>query len=106
MKTSSDQRLPRPGLGLAGAHWKPTPVTALRSRQPDAEATLQVHWRGALHRMTAGITPGIRESGHGGTQHVRAGFRLGSPTYDLWRGTSSRDTLRDERKTPCGVNCR
>ena len=37
--------------------------------------------------------------GHGSTQHVRAGFRLGSHNdMTFGEGTSSRDTLRDSTK--------
>lgn len=47
----------------------------------------------------ASANAGYVKFGHGSTQHVRAGFRLGSHNdMTFGEGTSSRDTLRDSTK--------
>ncbi|HGU1508067.1 TPA: Ag43/Cah family autotransporter adhesin [Escherichia coli] len=62
------------------------------------EPQLQYTWQG-LSLDDGQDNAGYVKFGHGGTQHVRAGFRLGSHNdMTFGEGTSSRDTLRDSTK--------
>ncbi|MDF4136136.1 autotransporter domain-containing protein, partial [Escherichia coli] len=59
------------------------------------EPQLQYTWQG-LSLDDGQDNAGYVKFGHGSTQHVRAGFRLGSHNdMTFGEGTSSRDTLRD-----------
>ncbi|EFQ7101100.1 autotransporter adhesin Ag43 [Escherichia coli] len=62
------------------------------------EPQLQYTWQG-LSLDDGQDNAGYVKFGHGSTQHVRAGFRLGSHNdMTFGEGTSSRDTLRDSAK--------
>lgn len=62
------------------------------------EPQLQYTWQG-LSLDDGQDNAGYVKFGHGSTQHVRAGFRLGSHNdMTFGEGTSSRDTLRDSTK--------
>ncbi|NYX48715.1 autotransporter adhesin Ag43, partial [Escherichia coli] len=62
------------------------------------EPQLQYTWQG-LSLDDGQDNAGYVKFGHGSTQHVRAGFRLGSHNdMTFGKGTSSRDTLRDSTK--------
>ena len=62
------------------------------------EPQLQYTWQG-LSLDDGQDNAGYVKFGHGSTQHVRAGFRLGSHNdMNFGKGTSSRDTLRDSAK--------
>ncbi len=62
------------------------------------EPQLQYTWQG-LSLDDGKDNAGYVKFGHGSTQHVRAGFRLGSHNdMTFGEGTSSRDTLRDSTK--------
>ncbi|MFV2672868.1 calcium-binding autotransporter Cah, partial [Escherichia coli] len=62
------------------------------------EPQLQYTWQG-LSLDDGQDNAGYVKFGHGSTQHVRAGFRLGSHSdMSFGEGTSSRDTLRDSAK--------
>ncbi|GDF42287.1 AidA-I family adhesin [Escherichia coli] len=62
------------------------------------EPQLQYTWQG-LSLDDGQDNAGYVKFGHGSTQHVRAGFRLGSHNdMNFGKGTSSRDTLRGSAK--------
>lgn len=62
------------------------------------EPQLQYTWQG-LSLDDGQDNAGYVKFGHGSTQHMRAGFRLGSHNdMTFGEGTSSRDTLRDSAK--------
>ncbi|EOY9769027.1 calcium-binding autotransporter Cah [Escherichia coli] len=62
------------------------------------EPQLQYTWQG-LSLDDGQDNAGYVKFGHGSTQHVRAGFRLGSHNdMTFGEGTSSRDTLHDSAK--------
>ncbi|WP_236493034.1 autotransporter domain-containing protein, partial [Escherichia coli] len=62
------------------------------------EPQLQYTWQ-ELSLDDGQDNAGYVKFGHGSTQHVRAGFRLGSHNdMTFGEGTSSRDTLRDSTK--------
>ncbi len=73
---------------------RPTVITDNLMLEPQ----LQYTWQG-LSLDDGQDNAGYVKFGHGSTQHVRAGFRLGSHNdMTFGEGTSSRDTLRDSAK--------
>ena len=97
MKASSDNN----NFRARGWGWLGSLETGLPFSITDnlmLEPQLQYTWQG-LSLDDGQDNAGYVKFGHGSTQHVRAGFRLGSHNdMTFGEGTSSRDTLRDSAK--------
>ncbi|WP_238739828.1 autotransporter adhesin Ag43 [Escherichia coli] len=97
MKASSDNN----NFRARGWGWLGSLETGLPFSITDnlmLEPQLQYTWQG-LSLDDGQDNAGYVKFGHGSTQHVRAGFRLGSHNdMTFGEGTSSRDTLRDSTK--------
>ncbi len=97
MKASSDNN----DFRARGRGWLGSLETGLPFSITDnlmLEPQLQYTWQG-LSLDDGQDNAGYVKFGHGSTQHVRAGFRLGSHNdMTFGEGTSSRDTLRDSTK--------